>query len=294
MLLGTPVAETTIDQHLVRSLLREQHPDLAHEEIRWLDTGWDNAMYRVGESYVARLPRRQLAVSLAGHEQTWLPVLAKRLPIPIPVPVRIGKPTDDYPWPWSIVRWIPGNTAIHDPLRGDQSYRLAEFLLALHRPAPSNAPKNDWRGVPLRQRVNTVSGRLQRLRSTSNSITPEIDRVWQQALDAPETRESFWLHGDLHARNVLVTAGVISGIIDWGDITSGDAATDVASVWMLFADPESRHDVLSHYGASPELVARAKGWAIVFGTALLETGLVDDPRHAAMGAATLQRVTEDS
>ncbi|WP_413470348.1 hypothetical protein [[Phormidium] sp. LEGE 05292] len=28
--------------------------------------------------------------------------------------------------------------------------------------------------------------------------------------------------------------GVITGIIDWGDITAGDKATDLAAIWMLF------------------------------------------------------------
>jgi hypothetical protein len=38
--------------------------------------------------------------------------------------------------------------------------------------------------------------------------------------------------------------------------------------------------------------ARAKGWALLFGVLLLATGLVDHPRHAAIGERTLRRVVE--
>jgi len=31
-----------------------------------------------------------------------------------------------------------------------------------------------------------------------------------------------WLHGDLHPGNVLVSDGCLSGVIDFGDLTSGD------------------------------------------------------------------------
>ena len=77
-------------------------------------------------------------------------------------------------------------------------------------------------------------------------------------------------------------------------MASGTPATDLASVWMLFADSHARADLLSTYGASDALLARAKGWAILFGAVLLDTGLVDHPRHAAVGKNTLMRLAEDT
>ena len=85
--------------------------------------------------------------------------------------------------------------------------------------------------------------------------------------------------------------GALSAIIDWGDITSGDVATDLASVWMLFEKPGARRRALECYEATESERARAKAWAVLFGAVLLETGLVDNPRHAEMGARTLARVT---
>jgi aminoglycoside phosphotransferase (APT) family kinase protein len=74
---------------------------------------------------------------------------------------------------------------------------------------------------------------MQWLASSTSLITPQIRESWQVALQAPLDLPPTWLHGDLHPRNVLVEQGAITGIIDWGDITAGDAATDLAALWML-------------------------------------------------------------
>ncbi len=50
---------------------------------------------------------------------------------------------------------------------------------------------------------------------------------------------------------------------------------------------------LDFYQPSEALLARAKGWAIFFGAVLMDTGLIDNPRHAAMGRLTLERLVED-
>jgi aminoglycoside phosphotransferase (APT) family kinase protein len=118
--------------------------------------------------------------------------------------------------------------------------------------------------------------------------------IWRLALGAPIATEFCWLHGDLHGGNVLVEAGAISGIIDWGDITSGDPATDLAAVWSLFDDPAARTHCLNAYGASEVLRTRARGWAVIFGAVLLETGLAGNhPSHAAMGSDILRRLISD-
>jgi aminoglycoside phosphotransferase (APT) family kinase protein len=97
-----PGAEHSVDTALVRSLLTAQHADLADLPLRQFASGWDNVIYRLGDAYSVRLPRRQLGADLVAHEQRWLPQLAPRLPLPVPVPVRTGEPGLGYPWHWSI------------------------------------------------------------------------------------------------------------------------------------------------------------------------------------------------
>jgi len=292
--IGTPAAEVEIDAALVTSLLQDQHPDLAHLPLRQIDAGWDNAMYRLGDDLCVRLPRRKLAKQLIENEQAWLPLLADRLSFSVPTPVRIGKPALGYPWRWSVLPWLAGVSAdLHEP-HPNQAKPFAAFLRSLHEPAPADAPSNNFRGVPLSQRAASVEERMQRLESKSDLITQRLRQIWKQALSAPIDVEAKWLHGDLHARNILVEDAVITGVIDWGDITSGDVATDLSSIWMLFSDARARQQVLVEYGTvSQATLQRAKGWAILVGVALLDTGLIDNSRHAVMGERTLRRVAED-
>ncbi|PAX52578.1 hypothetical protein [Brunnivagina elsteri] len=74
----------------------------------------------------------------------------------------------------------------------------------------------------------------------------------------------------------------------------GDIATDLAAIWMMFADRDARDRMIAEYGnISEATLKRAKGWAIVFGVILLDTGLIDNPRHTNMGETILNRLLED-
>lgn len=288
---GTPAAEVAIDADRVRALLREQHPDLAPLRLEAVDSGWDNAIFRLGGTMAVRLPRRALAAQLIVHEQDWLPALAPRLPLPVPAPLRKGAPGAGYPWRWSIVPWIEGIAADLAPPAAAQAPVLGHFLARLHVPAPPEAPRSALRGVPLAQRADAAAERMARLERKTSAITAEVRTLWDAALAAPMDVEPTWIHGDLHARNVLVADGAIRGIVDWGDMAAGDRATDLAALWMLFESPRDREAARSAWGSVSEPTwARSKGWAILFGAMLLDSGLADHPRHAAMGAATLRRV----
>ena len=144
---------------MVRALLHEQHPDLVELSLERLDEGWDNTLWRLGSELVVRLPRRGVAAPLVVNEQRWLPTLAALLPLPVSSPVRVGRPSAEYPWSWSVLPWLegtPGDRAeLTDP--DDAAIRLASFLRALHRPAPSGAPRNPVRGVALIARASAMS-----------------------------------------------------------------------------------------------------------------------------------------
>ena len=290
---GTPAAEFELDEGFVAGLLADQHPDLAHLSLQAVGAGWDNALFRLGDDLAVRLPRRAAAAPLIRHEQEWLPRLAAQIRLPAPIPLRIGVPARGYPWHWSVVPWLSGEPAALNPPAASQARVLAEFLRALHTAAPADAPENPVRGVPLYQRAASVETRMQRLERTTDMLTPEIRHSWELALDAPLDVPATWLHGDLHSGNVLVEQGAICGIIDWGDLTSGDCATDLAAIWVLFAEADARQAALRTYGPlSSATLLRARGWAILFGVMLLDSGLVDNPLNAAIGERTLRHAAE--
>ena len=286
---GTPAEEIDIDAGLVSRLIAVQHPDLAHLEVSPGAVGWDNVMFRLGDDLAVRLPKRRVAVPLLAKEQIFLPTLAGSLPLPVSAPLRIGRPGDDFPWTWSILPWLPGKPADLAPPGPDQGGVWGGFLRALHRPAPEDAPRNPYRGVPLSARKGPVEERLARLRA-HGVVTPMIEEFWSMALQTPLETET-WLHGDPHSRNVLTDQGRFSAVIDWGDMCVGDPATDLASLWMLLDTPLARDEAIAAYGGlSPATLIRARGWAVMFGAMLLDAGLVDDPRLAAAGRVTLERL----
>ena len=137
--------------------------------------------------------------------------------------------------------------------------------------------------------------RMRRLNSNSDTLSPTLESIWESALAAPLAGEACWLHGDLHAQNVLVDgAGSITAVIDWGDITGGDPATDLAGIWALFPSHQARQRILHAYAPDPALLARARGWAFVFGVVLTDSGNINSPRHAAAGRRILERLEADS
>ena len=117
--------------------------------------------------------------------------------------------------------------------------------------------------------------------------------AWESGVQTLSDEAPTWLHGDLHPGNVLVDDGSLSGVIDWADISAGDRATDLASIWMLLPTAASRELAVSEYGGIPSATwSRALGWAVNFATLLLDTGSTDTPRHAKIGELTLRRIAE--
>jgi aminoglycoside phosphotransferase (APT) family kinase protein len=288
-----PVAEIDASPDLVRRLLASQHPDLAHLPIDLLANGWDNFICRLGDDLLVRLPRRELAAKLVVHEQQWLPVLASRLPLAVPAPVRIGRPAEaeGYPWPWTITPFFPGQVAARTPPADPRqaAISLGAFLKALHTPAPEDAPANPVRGVPLADRSEIVAENIAIL--GDRIATRAVKDLWEAAKATPRwDGPKLWLHGDLHTANILVHQGEISAVIDFGDITSGDPATDLSVAWMLFPDPHHRDTFWTAYGqADDNTKARAKGWALAL-SLVFQAHSADNPLIAGIGRRTLSAV----
>lgn len=290
---GTPAAEIQVDAALARQLLRDQRPELSDLQITPAPSGWDNAVFRLGDELALRLPRRQIAVGLLQNEQRWLPVLGARLPLRIPVPLWHGRPQENYPWPWSIIPWIEGETADLAQPGPDQGEVLAGFFMALHTPAPADAPVNPWRGVPLANRLPKFDSAIANLRGRTDLIGDEIFAIWRDALSAPNDAPPTWIHGDPHPRNVLVSEGRITAVIDWGDMAQGDRASDLAAIWMLLPDRAARQSAIAACpNVSPATWRRARGWAVLYGVILLDAGLADDARMATIAQRTFARLVE--
>ncbi|MEX0173436.1 aminoglycoside phosphotransferase family protein [Streptomyces sp. LMG1-1-1.1] len=307
-----------VDEGLIRGLLREQHPDLAELSIREVPGGWDNQMWRVGEELAVRMPRTERAPELLRKEFRWLPLLAPALPLPVPVPVRTGEPSARFPRFWTVARWVAGEPADAVPVTrgGHAAEVLGGFLRILHREAPEEAPVNPHRGVPLSAHADGFEEGLRLLAEFADAAA--VRRVWEDALAAPEARGTpVWLHGDLHPANVVVTDGRLSGVLDFGELCSGDPATDLSAAWLLLPagaaprffeaygdrdrDGDGDGDVGVGVGDVDEAtVRRARGWALLRAAGLIDIGRAGDqglpggkPTWGPAGRAALARVLAD-
>lgn len=264
-----------ITAELVRDLLRDQHPDLADRPIRLGARGWDNQLWRLGDDLAVRLPWATAAAdALLLHEYRWLPLLAPHLPLPVPVPQRLGQPSARFPRPWIVTTWVPGEPADRAPVTraAEAADALADFLTALHRPAPAGAPTGRNRGGPLAGHAAGFEQALAAVTELGLIADPDAVRaIWADAVAVPGwTGPALWLHGDLHPANVLTADGTICGVIDFGDLFAGDPAYDLAAAWVLLPDGAADR-CFEAYGPvlDPATVRRSRGCAAIRALAAL-------------------------
>jgi aminoglycoside phosphotransferase (APT) family kinase protein len=93
--------ELDTDTSLVGRLVAAQFPQWADLLIEPVPSaGTDNAVYRLGDEMVVRLPHVHRAVGQVEKEQEWLPKLAPVLPLAIPVPLAKGSTTLSAVYRW--------------------------------------------------------------------------------------------------------------------------------------------------------------------------------------------------
>ncbi|WP_017587706.1 aminoglycoside phosphotransferase family protein [Nocardiopsis ganjiahuensis] len=296
----TPPAEVAVTPELVRRLLRDQHPDLAGLPVAEIAHGWDNSILTLGERMCVRMPRRAAAAQLVVNEQRWLPGIAERVGVPVPTPLRVGRPGQGYPWHWSVNPWFEGRTAAETPVgeRSDLVRPLALFLSRLHVPAPEEAPRNPFRGVPLRRRDGKVR---ERLADSALPRSAELLALWEELVGTPAwTGPALWLHGDLHPANLLVGTEertraedrpTLAAVLDFGDLTSGDPASDLAVAWLAFGPRDRarlRAELDRRAGIDDHTWARARAWAVLY--AVLLAGSAEE--HPLLGAIGEHTVTQ--
>jgi aminoglycoside phosphotransferase (APT) family kinase protein len=285
--------EAELDAALVGRLVAAQFPDLAGlpvTEVR--STGTVNAIYRLGEQFYARLPLVPRFVRALEREWRWLPELAPRLTLRIPEPVGLGQPAAGYPSTWAVYRWLDGRPYA-DQLVDDERQAardLARFVTELRRiPPPADAPAAGRR--PLAELDA----------DTRTSIAAAADVIdaraavaaWEHARQAPAwDGQPRWIHSDLLRPNLLVAAGRLRAVIDFGSVGVGDPATDVIPAWAVFG-PAGRRAFRAALDVDEATWARARGIALHQAAALVPYYAVSNPAFAELGRRTVAEVVAD-
>ena len=272
--------EIEVDADRARALIGAQFPELASARVREIAAGWDNVVHLVDDRWAFRFPRRAIAVPGVRREIAVLPRLAEHLPLPIPEPRFVGVPADGYPWPWFGAPYLPGvelaESGLADEARPPVAAALGRFLRELHSPALASRiapslPIDPMRRADMGFRVPHARRRLdQAVAAGLWQPTDEVERLLRDASGLPPPPRILVLHGDLHARHVLVGPdGGATGVIDWGDVSAGDPSADLAMAFGSFVGP-AREAFVEEYGPIDGLTElRARVLATFLAGALL-------------------------
>lgn len=251
-------SEVEVDEALARALIAARFPALDSSSLRRVGEGWDNVVWATADGIAFRFPRRQIAVAGVQREIALLPALAPRLPLAIPDAAYVGSPCARFPWPWFGSRLIAGReiaaARLDDAARIALAPRLGEFLRTLHDLEFDGAA-----GLPVDPMSRTqMAIRVPKTRDALAMVAPlwrassAIGGLLEQAERLPAPEATALVHGDLHVRHLLVDdAGVLAGVIDWGDVCRAHPSADLSLFWSLLP-ATGRHAFLAAYGPVPE------------------------------------------
>ncbi len=285
--------EFDIDEPLVRRLVDDQFPqwkELALKPVSSLGT--DNALFRLGEAMVVRLPKINWAKSDVEKEYQFLPLLAPLLPFKVPVPIGKGEQVAEYQSSWSIYPWLNGT----NPIVGSISHPdvlatdLANFITVLHSIDTSNGPIAG-RGIPLRERDTSTRAAINELGRMIDK--PLVELVWQSALDAPIWEmPPVWIHGDLSPGNLLLVDDRLNGVIDFGALGIGDPACDLIVAWNLL--PTGVRNIFrSALNVDDATWARGRGWALSIALIQLPYYQQRNPTLAASAQYVINEILQE-
>jgi aminoglycoside phosphotransferase (APT) family kinase protein len=287
---------TDIPIELVEKLIATQFPEYANLKVKPVEPqGWDNRTFRLGNEMSIRLPSSEIYAEKVAIEHKWLPKLAKSLSIPIPNPIKLGRPSDIYPWNWSIYGWIEGESANISNIQDldKLAIPLAHFLHELQAINTSDGPlpgsHNFLRGAsPIvydseaRSAIDNLQELIDREKATS---------VWQTAIDSKWDKKPVWIHGDFSAGNILLKNNELAGVIDFGGMAVGDPSCDLTIAWTLLKE-NSRDKFKKALSLDEKTWQRAKGWALWKALITLEGTQDKTSRKAKQQLQIIQEIYE--
>jgi len=200
-------------------------------------------------------------------EQELLPGLAKRLSVSIPAPIEMGKPSADYPYPFSIYKWLRGKSinllTLIDQEKEQLAVDLAKFLKELQAiidvEGPEPGQHNWWRGDHV-----SVYDKGAREQITELAEVIDVTRalaLWERACETKWNKQPVWIHGDFAIGNILMDGEKLSAVIDFGGAAVGDPACDLVIAWTYLSG-KAREIFISEMNMDPDTWLRARAWAL--------------------------------
>lgn len=257
-----------LNPDLARKLIAEQFPEYSSLPIVDVEKqGHDNRTYRLGDHMLIRMPTAADYALKVPKEQELLPQLAKRLSVNIPAPIKMGNPSADYPYPFSIYKWLSGKSinllTLIDQEKEQLAFDVAKFLKELQAITDVEGPEpgqHDW------WRGDHVSVYDKGAREQIAELAEIIDAtkalaLWDQACATRWNKAPIWIHGDFAIGNILMDGGKLSAVIDFGSVAVGDPACDLVIAWTYLSG-KARETFISKMDMDSDTWLRARAWAL--------------------------------
>lgn len=232
-----------------RAFVEERFPRLAVRTFEAMPGGWDCFTYDVNGEWVLQFPRLPGSDETLRRQIAVLPELSRELSAPVPVPELVSH--DPVCMGYRRIDGIPLSRDT-DAVAGILPERLGRFLYDLHLVPPELVGLRAGAPAAWRERLRV------QLADFRERVCPLLEPGERSA--ALASFESFIgddrnfrfatgiVHADLGPEHVLAgPSGDLAGVIDWGDVTIGDPAIDLA--WVLHGEPaELGERALAAYG----------------------------------------------
>jgi len=253
---------------LAHELINKQFPEYANMPITSVEKqGHDNRTYRLGSEMLIRMPTAECYALKVPKEQELLPRLSPHLSVSIPVPIKIGVPSEDYPYPFSIYKYLSGTSlnllSLNKEIIEQLAFDLAKFLKELQSITDVEGPKpgqhNWWRGDHVSVYDKGAREQIALLEGIIDS--QQAMDLWEKACSTKWNKPCVWVHGDFAIGNMLIRNDKLSAIIDFGGLAIGDPACDIVIAWT-FLEGKARDIFISKIDLDKDTWLRARAWAL--------------------------------
>lgn len=269
--------ELAVDAQLVRRLVEQSLPQYADLRIQSLAlSGSSNALFRLGNALLVRMPRQLGGSITIEKEARWLPLIAQGLTTAVPEIVAVGEPGFGYPEKWAATTWLDGHVPeVPWGVDSGSSHRVARGLaqvVAELRQVEVPPSANDDRALSW-YRGGRLADMDHEFRQSVDECRPiadlglDLDRalnVWDDALAAEQATAPLrsWYHGDLLAENLLIRNGELAAVLDFGGLAVGDPSVDLIVAWEVL-DPQGRQTFKGAISVDDAAWAKGMGWALL-------------------------------
>ncbi len=289
--------ELEIDEGFVHELIKSQCPHWADLPIKAItSSGTDNALFRLGDEYVVRLPRIEWSPGSneknINKEYEWIRKISRLLKTPISEPLFKGHSNESYPWPWIVAKWNEGSTPAFE--KGNEyqllAIDLACFLNEMHGISLANGPLSR-RGIPLTSSALDAETRKAISELEGEVDIPSVTSLWNRLTHVPAwSRAPVWVHGDFLPGNIVVQNNRLTAVIDFSDLGIGDPACDLIIAWSLL-NSHSRKIFRDHLeNIDDDTWERGRGWALSIALIMLPYYKNSNPTLATLARRMIEHV----